>query len=383
MGYIGRTPTGSILTSADIADGSISTAKLEDNAVTTAKITDNAVTAAKYVEYPAYRNLIINGDMSIAQRGTSHSIGSNATYRIDRWRDGAIYNTSAPTGVFTVSQSTDVPSGQGFASSQKWDCTTAQSSLGAEQGWGVQQRIEAQNLTHLAFGTSSAKTLTLTFWIKSNKTGTYGIEVRSHDASRQFISSYTIDSANTWEKKTITITGDTGGSGIANDNGIGFWVRWIWSAGTTIDGATLNSWTATATEIAPTGQVNLADSTSNELYWTGAQLEVGTTASDFEFLPHDVNLRRCERYYETNEGGYQGPVYGTASDMRVTVQFRTKKRANPTLIQISSNENCCSGVTVVVGSIDETLGARVQGTNVFSAGAGKFFNSKFSADAEL
>jgi len=245
-----------------------------------------------------FRNLLINGDMSISQRGTSHSIGSNAAYIIDRWRDGAIYNTSAPTGVFTVSQSTDVPSGQGFASSQKWDCTTAQSSLGAEQGWGVQQRIEAQNLTHLAFGTSSAKTLTLTFWIKSNKTGTYGIEVRSHDASRQFISSYTIDSANTWEKKTITITGDTGGSGIANDNGIGFWVRWIWSAGTTIDGATLNSWTATATEIAPTGQVNLADSTSNELYWTGAQLEVGTTASDFEFLPFDVNLNRCQRYLQ-------------------------------------------------------------------------------------
>ena len=243
-----------------------------------------------------FRNLIINGDMSIAQRGTSHSIGSGAGYIIDRWRDGAIYDTVAPTGAFTVSQSTDVPSGQGFVSSQKWDCTTAQTSL-TEQGWGVQQRIEAQNLTHLAFGTSSAKTLTLTFWIKSNKTGTYGIEVRSHDASRQFISSYTIDSANTWEKKTITITGDTSGSGIANDNGIGFWVRWIWSAGTTIDGATLNSWTATATEIAPTGQVNLADSTSNELYWTGAQLEVGTTASDFEFLPYDVNFNRCQRYY--------------------------------------------------------------------------------------
>ena len=287
-----------------------------------------------------FRNLIINGDMSIAQRGTSHSIGSGAAYIIDRYRDGAIYNTVAPTGVFTVSQSTDVPSGQGFSSSQKWDCTTAQTSL-TEQGWGTQQRIEAQNLTHLAFGTSSAKTLTLSFWIKSNKTGTYGIEVRSHDASRQFISSYTIDSANTSEKKTITITGDTSGSGIANDNGIGFWVRWIWSAGTTIDGATLNSWTATATEIAPTGQVNLADSTSNELYWTGVQLEVGTSASDFEFLPYDVNLQRCQRYFYQIQGNDSANTLlgigfnNDASSAQSYLKFPTTMRSTPSITSSS------------------------------------------------
>jgi hypothetical protein len=303
--------------------------------IPTAGIADDAVTNAKtaFNDVP-FRNLIINGDMSIAQRGTSQSIGSGSGYIIDRWRDGAIYNTVAPTGVFTVSQSTDVPTGQGFVSSQKWDCTTAQSSLGVEQGWGVQQRIEAQNLTYLQFGTSSAKTLTLTFWIKSNKTGTYGIEVRSHDASRQFISSYTIDSANTWEKKTITITGDTGGTGINNDNGIGFWVRWIWSAGTTIDGATLNSWTATATEIAPTGQVNLADSTSNELYWTGVQLEVGTSASDFEFLPFDVNERRCFRYFQ-DYASFK--LWTTALDGNTSTRlggsmaYNTRMRATPSV----------------------------------------------------
>jgi len=352
-----------------------------------------------------FRNLIINGDMSIAQRGTSHSIGNGAGYIIDRWRDGAIYDTVAPTGAFTVSQSTDVPSGQGFVSSQKWDCTTAQTSL-TEQGWGVQQRIEAQNLTHLEFGTSSAKTLTLTFWIKSNKTGTYGIEVRSHDASRQFISSYTIDSASTWEKKTITITGDTGGTGINNDNGIGFWVRWIWSAGTTIDGATLNSWTATATEIAPTGQVNLADSTSNELYWTGAQLEVGTSASDFEFLPFDVNLSRCERYFQKSyqvltpvgTDTYTGMAimrnYDSAdrSDNPFYTPFQTRMRGTPTMTIYSKAGNSAKIVTGSGALNGSTTERSVTGTVASQRGlfginaqvdASDFGQAHWTADAEL
>jgi len=352
-----------------------------------------------------FRNLIINGDMSIAQRGTSHSIGNGAGYIIDRWRDGAIYDTVAPTGAFTVSQSTDVPSGQGFVSSQKWDCTTAQTSL-TEQGWGVQQRIEAQNLTHLEFGTSSAKTLTLTFWIKSNKTGTYGIEVRSHDASRQFISSYTIDSASTWEKKTITITGDTGGTGINNDNGIGFWVRWIWSAGTTIDGATLNSWTATATEIAPTGQVNLADSTSNELYWTGPQLEVGTSASDFEFLPFDVNLQRCQRYYHKTYNLSDAPASVTStgildisgfsdgsSNLLFDIPHKVRMRGTPTVTYYNSGgtsgqwaygRNGASGNGTATSYSGRTAENNLSTyVNIGASWTGGFVAGHYTLDAEL
>ena len=290
-----------------------------------------------------FRNEFINGDMNISQKSTSYALSTGADQFPDRWRQGAIYDTSAPSAVFNITQSTDVPSGEGFVKSMKWDCTTAQGTMGVLQGYGTQQRIEAQNLTHLAFGTSKAKNLALSFWIKSNKTGVYGIEIRSHDAARQFCQSYTIDSANTWEKKTISIPGDTAGSGIANDNGLGFWVRWFWAAGANIDGATLGSWGANATTIAPTNQVNLADSTSNELYMTGCQLEAGTTASDFEFDPVDVSLARCQRYYQLIGSGSDQPIglgtYYNSSTVYVPSKLSPPMRTTPSVDQVTGTNH--------------------------------------------
>ncbi len=242
----------------------------------------------------SFKNLMVNGDMGIAQRATSVSSHSADSYvNIDRWKT-RVFNQ----GVFTVSQSTTVPAGEGFASSQKWDCTTADGSPAASDFLIFEQKMEGQNLQHLEYGTSSAKKLTVSFHVRSNKTGAYTIGLYSADGSRHIESSYTISSADTWEKKIVTFAGDTGGT-INDDNGEGMKL-WFWlGAGSNFSSGThATSWAAySQANVLVDNQVNMADSTDNEWYITGVQLEVGDDASDFEKLPFDVQLQRCQRYY--------------------------------------------------------------------------------------
>ena len=239
-----------------------------------------------------FRNIIINGDMSIAQRATSKTgITSTGYYTADR-----IKLTNSSAGTWTQSQSTDVPTGQGFATSFKMDCTTADASPGSGDFLFLNQKVEGQNVQYLKKGTSSAESTTLSFWVKSNKTGTYICELDDNDNTRNINKSYTINSANTWEKKTITFAGDTTGA-LDNDNGDSFVASFWLAAGSNYTSGTLQtSWGSLAQTNRAVGQVNLADSTSNEWYVTGVQLEAGTSASDFEFLPRDINLNRCLRY---------------------------------------------------------------------------------------
>jgi|5_EtaG_2_1085323.scaffolds.fasta_scaffold35641_3 hypothetical protein len=246
------------------------------------------------VREPNFRNIIINGDQSIAQRSTSvSSITGTGYYTLDRFK-----TSMGTAGTWTQSQSTDVPTGQGFANSLKMDCTTANGSLSSGSSLAIQQGIEGQNLQYLKKGTSSAESLTLSFWVKSNKTGTYIAELFDGDNTRQASQSYTISSANTWEKKTLTYAGDTTGA-FGNDNGNSLSLNFWLVAGTNFTSGTLQtSFTSNTNANRAVGQVNLADSTSNEWYITGIQLEAGSVASDFEFLPHDVNKRRCQRYYQ-------------------------------------------------------------------------------------
>ena len=244
------------------------------------------------------KNIIINGDMSIAQRGTSATglgNGDSGYHTVDRWR---FNENGSPTYEFTMSQDTDVPTGQGFAKSLKLDCTTAQGSLASSEALRIWSVFEGQNLQYLKKGTANAESLTLSFWVKSNKTGTYIAELYDNDNSRQISKSYTIDSASTWEKKTLTFAGDTTGA-FDNDNNASLYLMFWLAAGTDFTSGTLNtSWNSVTDANRAVGQVNLADSTSNDFWITGVQLEAGTTASDFEFLPYDVNLQRCERYYQ-------------------------------------------------------------------------------------
>ena len=284
------------------------------------------------------KNIIINGSMDIAQRGTSVAGVGNA-YVLDRWNI-----LPGTLGTWTNSQSTDVPTGQGFATSLKMDCTTADASPSASEFLMVRQKFEGQNLQYIKKGTANAESTTLSFWVKSNKTGIYICELIDSDNSNRTINkSYTINSANTWEKKTITFPGDTTGT-LDNDNAVSLSLQFWLGAGSDYTSGTLQTdWGSQTPANRAVGQVNLADSTSNEWYVTGVQLEAGSVASDFEFLPVDVNLQRCQRYFEKSSNmnsalivtseGIVGVRDGTASTINryYNVQYSVEKRATPTV----------------------------------------------------
>ncbi len=182
------------------------------------------------------KNLLINGGMNIWQRSTSATMCIRESYyTADRWQTSI---TNA--GTWTQERSTDVPSAQGFGYSLKMDCTTADASLAATDVLAINQRIEGQNLQHLLKGTSSAKKLTLSFWVKSNKTGTYIAELVDNDNTRQISKSYTIDTANTWEKKTINYDGDTTGT-LDNDNEQSMRVLFWLAGGSNFTSGTFNT----------------------------------------------------------------------------------------------------------------------------------------------
>jgi len=305
-----------------------------------ANMVENQMSQSLIADNINFRNIIINGDMSIAQRGTSASSITSASYNtVDRWQ-----NYISSLGTWTVSQDTTVPTGQGFAKSLKYDCTTADASPSASDVNILIQKFEGQNLQYLKKGTSSAESLTLSFWVRSNKTGTYTCEIFDGDNTRYIGKTYSISSADTWEKKTITFDGDTTGT-LDNDNASSLNVHFWLGAGSDFTGGTFNNGTWGAggnnTRVS-SSQVNLADSTSNEWYVTGVQLEASETASDFEFLPVDVNLNRCLRYYETIATGAQQSfgqgVYYNSGSLYYSNKYRVTKRAVPTLDQVTGSD---------------------------------------------
>jgi hypothetical protein len=313
--------------------------------VTSAAITDGTITSSDLASgavqnQSAFKNIIINGDMSVAQRATSTaSITSSGYHTIDRYRSAL-----SSIGTWTQSQSTDVPTGQGFAKSLKMDCTTADASPSASDSLQIQHRIEGQNLQYLKKGTSSSESLTASFWVRSNKTGTYIVELRDIDNNRTISQSYTISSADTWEKKTLTFAGDTSGA-FDNDNSDSLHLSFWLGGGTTYTSGTLQtSWGTKVDANRAVGQVNLADSTSNEWYVTGVQLEAGTAASDFEFLPVDVNMYRCKRYfYKTKGNQWLYSLNSGATFNRSEVIFRPSMRATPTSTVSFNNTYSGSG----------------------------------------
>ena len=291
MPFIGNKPSAVPLTSADITDGIIVNADISSTAgITLNKISGNS----------SFRNIVINGDMQIAQRSTSvASITTTAYHTLDRYE-----LSLSSLGTWTMSQSTDVPTGQGFAKSLKLDCTTADASPSANDLMTLSQYFEGQNLQYLKKGTASAVSLTASFWVKSTKTGTFIVEVRDIDNSRHISKSYTVNVSNTWEFKTITFAGDTTGA-LDNDNAKSIELNFWLGAGTTWTSGTLaTTWGSFTNANRAVGQVNIADSTSNDFLITGVQLEAGTSATDFEFLPIDVDLARCQRYFQKIDSFY-------------------------------------------------------------------------------
>ena len=278
------------------------------------------------------KNLLINGGMNVWQRSTSESITTAAYHTVDRWLTSMV-----TIGTFTQSRSTDVPSGQGFGYSLKMDCTTADASPAAGDDLVLITRLEGQNLQHLLKGTSSAKKVTLSFWVKSNKTGTYVIELRDKDNDRHICKAYTISATSTWEKKELTFDGDTTGT-FDNDNANSLDVLFWLGAGSNYTSGTLaTSWATVVNANKAVGQVNLADSTSNEFFITGCQLEVGEQATEFEFEPYVATLQKCLRYYRkitADQSGRrfrQGGVATASTNVSFDVLMPTPMRALPSM----------------------------------------------------
>jgi len=284
-----------------------------------------------------FRNIAINGDMRIAQRSTSTaSITSGGYYTVDRfsWSPNTM-------GTWTMSQDTDVPSGQGFANSLKLQCTTADASPAAGDFLLLGQAFEGQNLQYLKKGTANAQSLTLSFWIKAYATGTFIIELFDPDNTRSISKSFTIDSAGTWEKKTLTFAGDTTGT-LDNDNNNSLSLYFWMGAGSTYTSGTLQtSWGAVTSANRAVGVSNLAASTSHYFNVTGIQLEANTGASSFEFLPVDVQLQRCQRYYYkwntvTANNFLTFAMAANTTTLYGILYFPTTMRSNPSSVDYGS-----------------------------------------------
>ena len=326
----------------------ITNPEFSGNATVTGTLTVNStasINGSNISTQPSFRNLIINGDMKIAQRATSATASVDNAYKtLDRWK------TNFSSGAFTSEQysmSSSELQTTGFSKAIKYACTTAVASPSASDFVLVRTPLEAQYLQHLQYGTSSAKTVTLSFWIKSNITGTYGISLWKPDnTSSIIVDSITISSANTWEKKTVSFVGDTANGVIDDDNGEGLRVSIALMLGTDRV-ATAGSWMAYAGDFGVSGNANFMSSTSNTLYLTGVQLEVGENATPFEYRMYSTELALCQRYYQPVNA-----IAGTASNttaLSTNISFVVPMRATPS-ISVESVLKLYDGVTTYTQS---------------------------------
>ena len=394
------------ISTSHIADNSILTAQIADDAVTDAKLANSinsaiaantakdltalsasnltsgtvpdarfpaalpAVSGANLTNLPASgqaHNHIHNGAMTVAQRGVAHqNVGNSAsTYTLDRWKL-YVQNSSAR---FQIEQNTDHSLPDGFSGSMRISCTTTDTSLAATDEVYLQQSIEGQDLMAFAKGTSSAKQYTLSFYARSSKTGTYCVTLLTPDNTARTVSK-SFSMTNTWTRHVITFPADTNSSGkINNDNGEGLRIMWWLVAGSGVNNGTLQTtWTNSTDTGRATGQVNYADSSSNEFYITGVQLEAGDTASDFAYESVATTLAKCQRYYikHTNVGG-AATAYNAYSDgYRWWVPFNPPMRINPTVTTVDGSDGGSNATFNVYAPKATGYQARIESTTTSS-----------------
>ena len=278
------------------------------------------------------KNRLINGDMRIDQRnaGASVTVSTGSLgYTLDRW--AAIENTD---GVMTAQQDTSAPSG--FVNSLKFTTTTADASLASTQFAYTVQRIEGLNVADLGWGTANAKTVTISFWVRSSLTGTFGGAVYNGGSNRSYPFTYAISVADTWEYKTVTIAGDTTGTWLTT-NGIGLQLVFGLGVGSTYSG-TAGSWSGSLA-FSATGATSVIGTNGATFYITGVQLEAGSVATSFERRSYGQELALCQRYYQkvsstaaTNESITNGYAYSTTNAFLV-IPFTTEMRVRPAAIE--------------------------------------------------
>jgi hypothetical protein len=274
-----------------------------------------------------FRNRIINGDMRIDQRnaGASVTVNTSPVFTVDRF-----YCAANASGVYTAQRSTTAPAG--FTNSVILTVTTPRTSIAAGDVYGIRQAIEGFNTADLGWGGASAQSVTLSFWVRSSITGTYTVSFFNAAFNRSYVATYTINAANTFEQKTITIAGDTTGTW-ATDNTASITVYWDLGSGSTYNG-TAGAWAA-AGAIRTSGSTNWISTNGATFYITGVQLEAGSVASPFERLDYGRQLLQCQRYYE--QYGMQTSAAGLGYCSVRTgawygyIPFMVEKRAAPTV----------------------------------------------------
>lgn len=326
------------ITSSKLANDAVTTSKIATGAVTTSKVANGAITPAKF-QNSGYelgsRNKIMNGAMMVSQRATSFSSLTAAnSYTLDRW-----YYGGSGSGVVTVTQNSDVPSSTSeFNFSLRVAVTTADTSIGAGDYSSVRQLIEGYQARDLI-----GRTFTLSFWVRSTKTGTHCVSFRNSAADRSYVAEYTVDVSNTWEFKTVTVTNGLITAGTwAWTNGIGLQVTFAIACSSSNHTGTTNAW-VTGNYLATSNQVNGLDSTANIFAITGVQLEAGSSYTPFEHRHYEIELAMCERYFET--GDYY-PMRTSTTGIEAVTNFHVKKRANPTYT-ITPNQG--TGISIFGG----------------------------------
>jgi len=279
-----------------------------------------------------FKNRIINGAMVIDQRNAGASVTPTAdAYTLDRWTNGM-----SQASKMTIQQSSTVPSGF----SKSLSVTVASAYTPAASEWfGFFQKIEGFNSADFGFGAAGASTITISFWVRSSIAGSYGFSLSNSAQNRSYPVLYTVNSANTWEQKTITIAGDTSGTWVGATNGIGLLCLWSLGAGSSYL-QTANAW-GTGLGLGTTGQTNWITNAGATFYITGVQLEKGSTATSFDYRSIGTEFALCQRYYyrvNANSGG--GGLFGvgwcrSTTEATVSVPYPTAMRTNPTALEQS------------------------------------------------
>ena len=311
------------------------------------RLADNAFSLGK--------NLIINGAMQVAQRGTSVTAqnASNEDYStVDRF---GLQMDSSASGAVTFSQSTTVPSGNGFTNSVKMVVSTANASPSSGHVWRLYTKLEAKDIANSGWDyTSTSSYLTLSFWARSSLSGTYCVNLTAPDVATnwKYISEYTL-TAGTWKKVTITVPGHASNV-FNNDNGIGLEINWIFLAGSLQDDGTADSWLDQDDE-STTNQVNWMATVSNEFYLTGVQLEVGSVATPFEHRSFGDELARCQRYYQKSYNYSNAP--GTTTSENMTMVYGVTNGSNDIVWNQVATVSMRANATVTYYSQTGTLGS--------------------------
>jgi len=348
------------------------------------------------LDRPSAKPIIVNGNMAIAQRATTVTGSTAGGYNtVDR-----MLLSIGTLGTWTIAQTASAPDGTGLTNSYRLDCTTADASPAAGDIAIFSTRLEGQDVQLLEKGTSAAKKVTIAFYVKSNKTGTYIMELDDNDNGRNINQAYTISSADTWEKKVLTFDGDTTGA-FGNDNGSSLQLLWWLGAGSNFTSGTLaTSWASTTNANRAVGQVNLGDNTANDWSITGIQLEVGdfdaNSIPPFQHESFGDNLRRCERYYKQFGGNSTHEricLVFMASTTQARGQIPISMRAAPSIESNNLSVEGTAAVTVSSAAVDQpstkvaainfTVGTGIAAGQGAQAQAGNNADARLKLSAEL